>query len=192
MRQLSKIRGFTLIEVMSVLAVGSAVAMLGLPVVDDFNSKRVAAGVQDEFTSALALARSTAAATGQTVALCGTEDGERCSLGRWNNGWLVYVEDASTAGKANAMPAQRLHSVSLQQSKAHLAVLDEQSKPVEAIRFDSRGFNVAAQRIAASVCSSGEVKQLAAVTIERSGRVHAGGQAASAEQAARQAAICNS
>lgn len=174
-------RGFTLIEAVSALAISSAVAMLSLPMVDEFQQKRVAAGLQERFSSALTLARSSAAALGKTVGVCASADGETCDAGQWEEGWLIYV-DSGSADIAIAAE-HRLQSYQVPEGAVHLTVTDEMRKAVESIRFDARGFNLAEQRLSASVCREGELAQLDAISVERSGRVRLANAPADASDA---------
>ncbi len=83
--------GFTLVELLVVLAVAAVLAALGIP------SWRAAAetwqvtGVSDAFVASLHLARSEAIKRHDRVALCKSADGVLCApAGGWDQGWIIF------------------------------------------------------------------------------------------------------
>lgn len=82
--------GFTLTELVVALVILGVLTALGVPAYTEFvrNSRR--AGVLNEFSAALNLARSEAVKRGVPVAVCRTADGANCG-GTWTGGWLVFV-----------------------------------------------------------------------------------------------------
>ncbi len=83
-------QGFTLTELVIALVILGILTALGVPAYTEFvrNSRR--AGVLNEFSAALNLARSEAVKRGVPVAVCRTADGANCG-GTWTAGWLVFV-----------------------------------------------------------------------------------------------------
>lgn len=90
-------RGFTIIELMMVVALVAVVSMFGIPMYNDFVARRQVNAYVAQITSSVQLARSEAMTTGRTAGLCGTSNGISCNNGaNWNQGWMVYVSgDAS-------------------------------------------------------------------------------------------------
>lgn len=97
MRIMSKENGFTLLELMVVLAVSAVVLSLGVPgfraIVQD--SRMVAD--TNQFVSSISLARSSAVRHQRNATICTSSDYAQptptCSGSTdWTNGWVVYVD----------------------------------------------------------------------------------------------------
>ena len=163
--------GFTLIELSSVLLIVSLLAAAATPILQRASSQMSVSEVQTRFGESLSAARTTAVTKGEQVSLCASSDGKTCSKGDWSNGWLVY---RSSINRASPQPAPE-HIIDSYVAKAKewtLKVVDEHSKAVENIKFDSRGFNVSSSRIHTTFCSAGSVDSMDSLVIERTGRVH--------------------
>lgn len=96
-----KNRGFTLIELMVTLAVAAVVLGLAVPNFTQMmrNNNSITAG--SELSVAINYARSEAVKRAKRVSLCASSDGLAClAAGNWNEGWMVFVDDAATDGAA--------------------------------------------------------------------------------------------
>ena len=87
-----KQQGFTLLELMIVVAMLGVVTAIGLP---SFRAMMITSEVVDvtnDFTITLKRARSEAIKRGKDIRICSSIDGESCSgvAGNWNRGWLIY------------------------------------------------------------------------------------------------------
>jgi type IV fimbrial biogenesis protein FimT len=88
-----KSSGFTMIELMMTIAIGSIVMMLAIPSFRYVtNSNRIAAEVNG-LLGDMQLARSEAIKTGQTVTVCVSNDGANCTgETTWQKGWIVFSD----------------------------------------------------------------------------------------------------
>lgn len=89
-------RGFTMIELMVVVAIVILVLTIGVPSLRDIilNNRQVAA--VNELVTAMQMARSEAitrnAARPAAVSICASADGFGCS-GTWADGWIVFTDN---------------------------------------------------------------------------------------------------
>jgi len=93
-------RGFTLIELVTVLAIAAILLRMAVPGMSRGVAARALAAQASEFMSALRFARSEAVKRGTVVTLCaldgaGASAEPRCQAARtadWRAGWLVFVD----------------------------------------------------------------------------------------------------
>lgn len=164
--------GFTFLEIVSVMAVSGVLATLGLPMVSQLQAQSAASGAQQVFAEALAQARSHAVAQGKTVKICGSRDGLVCSENAWSEGWLIHQGESSTS--AAIAEQDVIAAYQFEEADYELQVFDEKWQSVNEIRFDTQGFNLAEQRLAATLCQPGLANKVDAVLVERTGRVRVG------------------
>lgn len=168
----TKQSGFTFIEIMAVTAASGILAMLGLPMINDLKTQSAASGAQQMFADALAQARAHAVSQGEIVSVCGSSDGRVCNGDSWSNGWLIYSGSDSSISSDNIISAYQFED-----THYSLQVFDEKWQGVNKIQFDTQGFNLAQQRLAATVCVPGLDAEIDAVLVERTGRVRLSGNA---------------
>ncbi len=88
-------RGFTLIELMTILAVAAVLFTVATPALQLFvNNSRQTSAVND-FVSSLHIARNTAITTNARVTMCASEGGLDCEAVAWNDGWIVFTDQNS-------------------------------------------------------------------------------------------------
>lgn len=93
-RNLQRISGFTLIELMIVLAVAGILATIGVPAMQHMiASNRLTIETNDLITD-LNLTRSEAIRSGQPATLCKSSSGKNCeSKAEWHQGWIVFRDN---------------------------------------------------------------------------------------------------
>jgi prepilin-type N-terminal cleavage/methylation domain-containing protein len=172
--RVSQERGFTILELVAVVAISSALAIMGLPLLKDFQENHRTAGVPHQFAETLAHARERAVSVGESVYICGSRDGIHCNEDAWAHGWLVYQSAERKLPGAEVPSHEIIEHVTRDSDNFRLRVLDESFASLDDIRFDSRGFNAAEQRLTAVVCRTSGNAEMDAVTVERTGRVRIG------------------
>lgn len=94
-------RGFTLLELLTTLAVVAVLAVVGVPTLDSLALDERRTAVVNQLLATLLLARSETAKRGKTLVVCGAIDADRsgalepgeqrCAGHDWSEGWLVGV-----------------------------------------------------------------------------------------------------
>ena len=86
-------KGFTLIEVLTSLAVASILLTAAVPAMQDFIIRNRMSTEVNTFMASVYLARSEAVKRLQDVSLCPTSTGIACdSSNNWDEGWIVYAD----------------------------------------------------------------------------------------------------
>ncbi len=85
-------RGFTLVELMTILAVVAVLLTVATPALQQFtNNSRQTGGIND-FISSMHIARNTAITTNARVTLCASSNGNNCESVAWDKGWIAFVD----------------------------------------------------------------------------------------------------
>lgn len=91
--------GFTLIELISSLAIMFVLAGVALPSFNNLVERNRATTETNEFIGQLAYARTEAIKRGTHVSLCASADGLTCSGSTdWKNGWIIFSDSTGTSG----------------------------------------------------------------------------------------------
>ncbi len=87
------VRGFTLIEIMIVLAIAVIITTVGVPsVMGTIASNRVSTA-GNNLVTALNLAKSEAIRTNRSTVLCKSSDGKKCTdSAAWAEGWILFYD----------------------------------------------------------------------------------------------------
>jgi type IV fimbrial biogenesis protein FimT len=94
-------RGFTVPELLATLAVAGIVATLALPGLNSAVADQRRATAVNGLVSTLQVARSAALTRNQMVTVCPSDDGQRCTVTPWEQGWIAFV-DADRSGQPGA------------------------------------------------------------------------------------------
>lgn len=97
MRGIPSCRGFTLVELMVVLAVVAILLGVAGPYFTEYIKNNRISGQSNSFHSALMLARSEALARITRVTACSSSNGTSCASGGWEQGWIVFVDSDNDA-----------------------------------------------------------------------------------------------
>lgn len=129
--------GFSLIELMVVVAITAILLAIGLPSFQGVLRSNLVTTTTNELMSSFALARTEALRSPGGAAICSTDDGTACG-GDWNDGWMVWI-DMDGDGLPNGDDDRVLRYVEGNQKL--VTDVDAAGGGAEAItiRFDNRG-----------------------------------------------------
>ncbi|MCQ2031038.1 GspH/FimT family pseudopilin [Stutzerimonas zhaodongensis] len=84
-----KDQGFTLVEVLIVIALLAIVVAVAVPALDDFIARNRQQTLMEQIETAMNNARADAVLRRRTIEICGSSNGQTCS-GSWHTGLLVH------------------------------------------------------------------------------------------------------
>jgi len=130
--------GFTLIELMVVIAIGTLVMAIGVPSFTYITNSSRLSGEMNGLVGDLQFARSEAIKQGQTVSVCISSDGVTClDTGNWQSGWIVF-SDPTGAGTHAAGGTPVLRRQASFSNKDTFAASDT----VSVVKFNREGFAI--------------------------------------------------
>ena len=135
--------GYTLIELMAVLAVVAILVSVGLPLMNVFfESNRMITNTND-IVAGLHIARSEAIKQQARVTLCQSDDQANCTgTGRWEDGFIVFVDNGgAAAGNATVDPGETILRVGAGADGHQVTIRsnDALNQITNSVTFTSRG-----------------------------------------------------
>ncbi len=95
LRSTDRARGFTLVELMITLALGTIMLVIAVPSFSTLLERNRIGSAADHLYASLAVARGEAVKRRSTVRVCPSADSETCrDDGVWSDGWIVFPEGA--------------------------------------------------------------------------------------------------
>lgn len=89
-------KGFTLIELMTALALSAILLSMAVPALDAFTTNARQTGAINDFVASMHLARSTAITTNRRVTVCASSSGAACDGAAWTDGWIAFTDANSS------------------------------------------------------------------------------------------------
>lgn len=96
-RKPSKIKGYSLIELLIVMSIAGILVALSAPAFQDTIEAANTNSQIKVMLTTLNLARSEAIKRGQDVSICASPDGADCDADTWSDGWMVFVDNNDDA-----------------------------------------------------------------------------------------------
>lgn len=169
------ISGFTLLELVIVVAIVAILAAVAVPSMESSMKKSSVKSLQRSYLRALSYARSEAVARNKLVSICPSVDGNICDTANhdWSGGWLIFIDDGDATGFGNGVyePDEELLRVYENTGSTTVALVDPDASnnDLDFLSWNFRGF--VDQRALLVVCDRGTSDAFArGVVVERSGR----------------------
>ncbi len=169
------ISGFTLFELIIVLAIVAILAAVAVPSMESSITKNSVKSLQRTYLRALSYARGEAVSRNKLVSICPSIDGLACDTSNhdWSGGWLIFIDDgtASAYGNGQLDAGEELLRVFENSGSSTVAVVDleNMSSELNSLSWNFRGF--VDQRVLLTVCGRNSSENFArGVVVERSGR----------------------
>jgi type IV fimbrial biogenesis protein FimT len=119
-------RGVTLIELMVGITVMGVLLAIGVPSFQSSIASSRVTTTNNDFVSAMALARSEAIRRGVRITVCKSADGTACvTTGDWAQGWIVFVDTTRATTDATVDSADEVIISRAQASAAGVAISGE-------------------------------------------------------------------
>jgi len=137
------VRGFTMLEIIVVLAIAAILAMGTIPSLKDAIERNGRESAMQNLITAISVARTEAVTQGRTVAICRSINQAACAAstgGDWDDGWIIF-SDTGVAGTLDGTDALvRVYGPSNDQSVIKLQTRTNGTFASDYLQFNSDGF----------------------------------------------------
>lgn len=155
--------GFTLIELMTTLAVLAVVLAIGMPAMASIRKRAQASAALNQLTTSLATARIMAVSKNRSVTLCPSSDGSTCRTDlNWGAGWIIYLDPAREAQPASS-------DLVMQRMDAPKGVSIRSTVGRHRVRYLPDGMS-SGTNVSLSLCSTTDKQLIGRVVINNAGR----------------------
>ncbi|MFV0478311.1 MAG: GspH/FimT family pseudopilin [Parahaliea sp.] len=93
-------RGFSLIELMTVLSISALLLMMAGPSFEESISRNRLRTTLHDLIAMSSFTRSEAIIRNVTVSACASSNGTSCTTSGWDEGWIVFVDNGNSGGTA--------------------------------------------------------------------------------------------
>ncbi len=145
--------GFTLLELMVVLAMIGVVGAIGVPAFKAMLVNSEVVDVTNEMRMSMKLARSSAIVKGKDAIMCSSSDGKTCTGldGKWNKGWIVFL-DLDNDGSVDESAGELLWVYQLS-SSTQLTITPVGDDFKQRVKYSYNGWIDAADGNGFNICS---------------------------------------
>jgi len=136
---MKKSLGYTMIELMAMLAVVSVLVTIGLPLMKVFFDSNRMISNSNDLVAGLNIARSEAIKQQIRVTLCQSDDTASCTgSGQWEDGWIVFQDPNGNATVDGGERILRLNA-GIDGGQATIRSNDVSNQILNSVSFTSRG-----------------------------------------------------
>jgi type IV fimbrial biogenesis protein FimT len=136
--------GFTMIEMMSALAVIAVLFGLAVPSFSRYMGQNRATAAQNDLATAMNLARSEALKRASPVSVCASTTGNSCAAGAvWSSGWIAFTDSTGARGTVDGPQDEILQRWTAVEGAVLFEVTPGASGTLNAVTFGADGMNAA-------------------------------------------------
>ena len=166
---MKKYSGFTLVELMVVVAIAGMAMAFAIPAMGTFIKNERLVTQINTLVGHLAYARSEAVTRRQQIILCASNNMNTCNGADWATGWILFI-DADNSSTFNAGEQVLRAKATLEGSNTLI------SSTGTMIIYDNRGFSPNSNGVF-SLCDDRGATHVKSISITNTGRVRRGGSA---------------